>query len=44
MAFLESFHAVVEDNTFEGNKYGIRLSVASADNYFSGNTIMDSTR
>ena len=44
MAMMESFDAEVSGNTFEGNKYGIRLSVGCADNVFSDNEISDSTK
>lgn len=41
---MESFNADVSGNTFEGNKYGIRLSVACADNVFYENVINGSTK
>ena len=44
MALMESFNADVSDNTFEKNKYGIRMSVGCADNVFSNNLITGSTR
>eukprot|EP00904_Undaria_pinnatifida_P012534 jgi/Undpi1/8410/HiC_scaffold_25.g10878.m1 len=44
LALLESFDADVSGNTFQDNKYGIRLSVASADNVFSKNEISGSSR
>lgn len=42
-AMMESFNADVSDNVFENNKYGIRLSVGTADNEFSNNLITGST-
>ncbi|CAM9816491.1 unnamed protein product [Ectocarpus sp. 6 AP-2014] len=39
LAMLESFNADVSENTFENNKYGVRMSVGCADNVFSNNTI-----
>ncbi|CAN0405115.1 unnamed protein product, partial [Hapterophycus canaliculatus] len=44
LAMLESFNASVSQNTFEGNKYGIRFSVACADNVFSNNDIVDNVQ
>ena len=44
MALMESFNADVSDNTFEKNKYGVRMSVGCADNVFSNNLITGSTR
>eukprot|EP00904_Undaria_pinnatifida_P005816 jgi/Undpi1/2364/HiC_scaffold_13.g05747.m1 len=44
LALLESFNADVSDNVFEDNKYGIRFSVASANNVFSDNVIRGSTK
>ncbi|CAN0159350.1 unnamed protein product [Scytosiphon promiscuus] len=44
LAMLESFNAEVSDNTFENNKYGIRFSVACADNIFSNNEIVDNVQ
>lgn len=39
MALIESFNADVSDNTFEENKYVIRMSVGCADNVLSNNLI-----
>lgn len=44
LAMLESFRADVSDNTFENNKYGVRFSVACADNVFSNNIISNNTK
>eukprot|EP00904_Undaria_pinnatifida_P005755 jgi/Undpi1/2309/HiC_scaffold_13.g05693.m1 len=44
IAMLESFDAEVSGNTLKDNKYGIRLSVASADNVFSQNKISGSSQ
>ena len=44
IALMESFNAEVSGNTFESNKYGVRLSVGCADNVFSGNLINGSTK
>ena len=44
MAMMESFDADVSNNVFEGNTYGIRLSVGCADNVFSANVISDSSK
>ena len=44
LAMMESFNADVSENTFEKNKYGFRMSVGCADNVFSDNLIVDSTR
>ena len=44
LAMMESFNADVSGNTFENNKYGFRMSVGCADNVFSDNLIVDSTR
>lgn len=44
MALMETFKASVTDNVFEGNKYGIRLSVGCADNVFANNNITDSIK
>ncbi|CAM9699718.1 unnamed protein product, partial [Laminaria digitata] len=44
MALMEIFNAKVSDNTFEDNKYGIRMSVGCADNVFSNNKVTDSTK
>ena len=41
---MESFDADVSNNVFEGNTYGIRLSVGCADNVFSANVISDSSK
>lgn len=41
---MEVFNAKVSQNTFEDNKYGIRLSVGCADNVFSNNKINDSKK
>ena len=40
---MESFNAVVSDNTFENNNYGVRLSVGCADNVFKHNFIAGSS-
>ena len=44
IAMLESFDAEVSGNDLKDNKYGIRLSVASADNVFSQNKISGSSQ
>jgi len=44
MAFLESFNASVSNNTFENNNYGIRFSVGSADNIFTDNVMLNSSK
>ena len=44
MALMESFNADVSDNTFEKNKYGVRMSVGCADNFFSQNIMENSTK
>ena len=44
IAMLESFYADVSGNTLRDNKYGIRLSVASAHNVFSRNEISGSSQ
>ena len=41
---MEIVNAEVSGNTFEDNKYGIRLSVGCADNVFSNNFISDSEK
>ena len=43
MALMESFNADVSGNTFENNKYGVRLCVGCADNKFVQNVISGST-
>ncbi|CAN0450719.1 unnamed protein product, partial [Scytosiphon promiscuus] len=43
MAMMESFNADVSDNTFDNNKYGVRLSVGCADNVFKNNIFSDSS-
>ena len=44
MALMEVFDAEVSGNTFEDNKYGVRLSVGCANNVFSNNVISDSDK
>lgn len=44
MALMEVFDAVVSDNIIESNKYGVRLSVGSADNIVFDNLINDSAK
>ena len=44
MAMLESFNADVSNNTFDSNKYGIRMSVGCGSNVFSDNVISNSTK
>ena len=44
MALLESFGAEVSGNTFEDNKYGVRLSVGCGNNVFSNNVISGSSQ
>ncbi|CAN0073378.1 unnamed protein product, partial [Sphacelaria rigidula] len=44
MALLEISRAVVEDNTFTNNKYGVRLSVGCADNKFENNMFKNTSR
>ena len=44
MAMLESFNATVTNNTFVNNKYGVRMSVGCADNFFSQNIMENSTK
>ena len=44
MALMGVFNSDVSGNTFEKNKYGVRLSVGCADNVFSNNKISDSTK
>lgn len=44
MALMEVFNAKVSKNTFEDNKYGIRLSVGCADNTFSNNKVTGSSK
>ena len=43
IAMLESFNADIHDNTIENCKYGIRLSVGSADNKIYDNTFDSSS-
>lgn len=44
MALMEAFNATVSNNVFEDNKYGVRLSVGSANNVFADNNITGSTK
>ena len=44
MALMEIVNAEVSDNVFEDNKYGVRLSVGSANNVFADNNITGSTK
>ncbi|CAN0147569.1 unnamed protein product, partial [Hapterophycus canaliculatus] len=43
IAMLESFDALIHDNTIEGAKYGIRMSLGSARNQVYDNTFSDIT-
>lgn len=44
LAFLESNDALVTDNIFENNKYGVRFSVGSARNIIENNVITGSVK
>ena len=44
MALMESFNADVSGNTFENNKYGVRMSVGCANNIFYENVFDDATK
>lgn len=44
MAMLESSNADISENVFEGNKYGIRMSVGSRDNMVYNNTFANTTK
>ncbi|CAM9715530.1 unnamed protein product, partial [Laminaria digitata] len=44
LALMESFNADVSENTFENNKYGVRLSVGCADNVFHDNIFTGATK
>lgn len=44
LAFLESNDAIIADNRFEGNKYGVRFSVGSARNIVENNLISGSDK
>ena len=44
MALMETFDAQVSNNVFEGNTYGVRLSVGCANNVFSNNVIAGSLK
>lgn len=41
MALHETFNAVISDNIFEDNKYGVRLSVGCGDNLITNNHFED---
>ncbi|CAN0067101.1 unnamed protein product [Ectocarpus sp. 6 AP-2014] len=44
MAMLESSNAEISGNIFEGNKYGIRMSVGCRDNFVSNNTMTNTSQ
>lgn len=44
IALLESFGAEVSGNTFEDNKYGVRLSVGCGNNVLSNDVISGSSQ
>ena len=44
LALMESFNADVSGNTFENNKYGVRMSVGCANNIFYENVFDDATK
>lgn len=43
MALLESFGAMVENNTFVNNKYGVRFSVGCGNNKWINNDLRNSS-
>lgn len=43
IAMLESFDALIYDNTIDGAKYGIRMSLGSARNQVYDNSFTDIT-
>lgn len=44
MAMLESSNAEISGNVFEGNKYGIRMSVGCRDNFVYNNTMTNTSQ
>lgn len=44
MAMLESSNADISGNVFEGNKYGIRMSVGCTENLVTNNTFSNTSK
>lgn len=44
MAMLESSHADISGNVFEGNKYGIRMSVGCTENVVHNNIFSNTSK